>query len=185
MQPLGRRWAGAAVALGLVFLPGCKDDAPKREASPTDRPSVPNPGGAPGAGTPARPARPQDTRIIRSWADTLRAGRVSAAADHFTVPALVENGSPLMELRTRASVTAFNGALPCGARLIDTRGVGRYTIATFRLTERPDGNCGPGTGAKAATAFRFRDGKIEEWRRVPLPDRPAPRPEPPPPSDEV
>ena len=163
-----------------MLLPGCEDDPPKeRAAAPSTSPSVPRAGGV-----PARPARPEDTRVIRSWADTLRAGRVSAAAGHFTVPALVENGPPLIELSTRAEVTAFNGALPCGAKLVDARQVGRYTIATFLLTERPDGNCGPGTGQRAATAFRLRDGKIEEWRRVPVPDEPAPR-RTPPPSDEV
>lgn len=167
------------MALGLALLPGCEDDAPpERGAAPNPSPSVPRPG------APARPARPEDTRIIRSWADTLRTGRVGAAADHFTVPALVENGPPLVELRTRAAVIAFNRALPCGARLIDTRQVARYTIATFLLTERPDGDCGTGTGHRAATAFRFRDGKIEEWRRVAVPEEPVPRSEPPP-SDEV
>ena len=163
-----------------MLLPGCRDDAPaERAASPNTRPSDPRQG-AP----PTRPARPEDTRIIRSWSDTLRSGRVGAAADHFAVPAVVENGPPPLELRTRAATIAFNRALPCGARLIDTRRIGRYTVATFRLTERPNGDCGVGTGERAATAFRFRDGKIEEWRRVPLPERPAPRPEPPP-SDEV
>jgi hypothetical protein len=173
------------VAFGLAFLPACKDDAPaEREASPSDRRPVPGAGGAPGAGAPARPARPEDARIIRSWADTLRAGRIGAAAEHFTVPALVENGPPLYELRSRAAVEAFNRALPCGARVIDTRQVGRYTVAIFLLTERPDGDCGTGTGHRAATAFRFRDGRIEEWRRVPVPEEPAPRSEPPR-SDEV
>jgi hypothetical protein len=181
MRPLGPRWAAAAVALALAFVPGCKDDPPReRAASPSTTPAVPGPGAA-----RARPARPEDTRIIRSWADTLRAGRVGAAAEHFTVPALVENGPPPLELRTRAAVEEFNRALPCGARLIDTRQIGRYTVATFRLTERPDGDCGTGTGHRAATAFRFRGGRIEEWRRVPVPDEPAPRPEPPPSDDEV
>jgi len=179
------RLAAPAAVLGLAFMPGCKDDAPAdRAASPSDSTTVPGPGGAPGAGATSRPARPQDTRIIRSWADTLRAGRISEAGEHFTVPALVENGPPLVELTTRRAVDAFNGSLPCGARLVDTRQVGRYTVATFLLTERPDGNCGSGTGERAATAFRFRDGKIEEWRRVPLPEEPAPRREPPP-SDDV
>ena len=162
------------MALGLALLPGCKDDPPpERAASPTTTPSVPQPGAA-----PVRPARPEDTRIIRAWVDALRAGRVAEAAGHFKVPALVENGPPVYELRTRAAVIQFNRALPCGARLIDTRQIGRYTVATFLLTERPDGDCGSGTGHRAATAFRFRDGKIEEWRRVPVPEEPAPRPEP-------
>jgi hypothetical protein len=171
------------VALALALLPGCEDDEPaKRAAAPPapSSPSDPRQGAA-----PSRPARPQDTRIIRSWADTLRAGRVGDAASHFTVPALVENGPPLLELRTRAAVEEFNRALPCGARLLDTRQIGRYTVATFRLTERPDGDCGTGTGNKAATAFRFREGKIEEWRRVPVPEDPAPRREPPPSDDEL
>jgi hypothetical protein len=128
----------------------------------------------------AGPARPRDVAVIRGWADTLRAGRVGAAARYFAVPALVANGSPELGLPTEAAVRLFNASLPCGATLLDARRVGSYTIAIFRLTERPGGGCGPGTGHEAATAFRFRAGKITEWRRVAVPAfDPGPRSRPP------
>ena len=102
----------------------------------------------------------------------------------FGLPVIVENGTPPQLLRSRAAVRAFNESLPCGARLLSTRRRDRYTIATFRLTDRPGGACGTGAGGTAATAFRLRRGRIVEWLRVPLgpgepappsPPRPAPR----------
>lgn len=122
-----------------------------------------------------RPAKQTDVRVIRGWADALRAGRVDAAAGYFAVPTLVQNGTPLLKLRTRAQVRLFNEALPCGARLLRTFQSGRYVAATFRLTERPGGDCGRGKGQEAATAFVIRAGKIVEWRRVPLPGQRLPQ----------
>jgi limonene-1,2-epoxide hydrolase len=91
------------------------------------------------------------------------------------VPAVVQNNSPLIQLRTRAQVRAFNASLPCGARLVNTFMYGHFTAATFVLTERPGvGRCGGGTGQLAATAFQIRGGKIAEWRRVPLPSEQPP-----------
>ena len=85
----------------------------------------------------------------------------------------MENGTPPRLLRSRAAVRAFNESLPCGARLLSTRRRDRYTIATFRLTERVGGDCGAGVGGTAATAFRLRGGKIVEWLRVPARGGPA------------
>jgi hypothetical protein len=116
--------------------------------------------------------------VIRTWADTLRAGDVEAAARLFALPARVANGEPPLSLTTRAAVEAFNASLPCGARLVRTRRRGRYTIATFRLTERPGGDCGAGVGDIAATAFRLRGGKIVEWLRVRTSSDPAAPPPP-------
>jgi hypothetical protein len=125
---------------------------------------------APSAAKPSATAvSASDQHVIQGWVDTLRAGHVSAAAAYFAVPALVQNGSPPIELRTRAQVRLFNEALPCGARLVRTVRAGRYVAATFKLTERPGGACGKGTGSEAATAFLIRGGKIAEWRRVALP----------------
>src|SRR4051794_2858890 len=62
----------------------------------------------------AHPAREADVKVIRGWVDTLRAGHVEAAAGYFALPALVENGTPPIRLRTRAQVRLFNQALPCG-----------------------------------------------------------------------
>jgi hypothetical protein len=50
---------------------------------------------------------------------------------------------------------------------------GGYTIATFRLTERPGGGCASGVGHSAQTAIRVRDGHIVAWYRLPE-TQPAP-----------
>ena len=129
-----------------------------------------------GGGGSAKPARAPaglapragEVRVIRRWADTLRAGDTAGAARFFGVPLIVENGTPPQLLRSRAAVRAFNESLPCGARLLSTRRRDRYTIATFRLTNRPGGACGAGVGGTAATAFRLRGGRIVEWLRVPV-----------------
>jgi SnoaL-like protein len=156
-----------AVALGVAGCGGSSD---------SDHSTKPRRG----TGTPAaHAAKASDVRVIRGWVDTLRAGRVVAAANYFTVPAVVENGTPPIRLRTRAQVRLFNEALPCGAKLLRTFATGRYVAATFRLTDRPGGSCGRGTGLEAATAFVIRGGKIAEWRRVPLPSEgPPPAPAP-------
>jgi hypothetical protein len=106
--------------------------------------------------------------VIRAWADTLRRGDVGRAAAYFSLPAIVQNGTPPLHLTTRAEVKAFNASLPCGARVMHVFSSGRYTKAVFRLTERPGpGRCGSGTGQTARTAFVVRNGKIREWRRLP------------------
>jgi hypothetical protein len=113
------------------------------------------------------------TAVIRAWADTLRHGDLHGAARFFAVPSLVSNGTPPTVLHNRADVLLFNASLPCGARLVSTSSAGRYTTAVFKLTERPGaGRCGAGTGLTARTTFVIRDGKIQEWRRVP--DEPTP-----------
>lgn len=119
-------------------------------------------GGEEGDGTPRAPAA-----VIRAWSDALRHGDVPGAAGFFALPSVVENGTPPLELRTRRDAHQFNAALPCGAVLLRTSTSGRFTTATFRLTERPGrGTCGAGTGETARTTFVIRDGKIREWRRV-------------------
>lgn len=163
-----RRVRAAAAALCVVCLGGCSHDQPAASGRPGTRPAAP-------PATRGTPARPRETAVIRAWADTLRAGRVAAAASYFTVPAVAANGGPAINLLTRRDVRLFNASLPCGAVLLSTRRISRYTVATFRLTDRPGGGCGPGAGQKAAAAFVFSRGKIAEWRRVPLPPGPAPR----------
>jgi ketosteroid isomerase-like protein len=110
-----------------------------------------------------------DANVIRDWAQALRAGDVDKAASYFALPAIVQNGTPPVRITTRAQARAFNELLPCGARLVMTTRHDGYIFATFRLTSRVGGDCGPGIGAIAATAFLIRDGKIAEWRRLPNP----------------
>jgi hypothetical protein len=106
-------------------------------------------------------------KVIQQWSDELRSGDIVAASDEFAIPSFVQNGTPLLELRSRAQVEAFNRSLPCGARLTGASRSGRFTVATFVLTERPGpGRCGGGVGEAAKTAFVIQAGHIREWRRV-------------------
>jgi hypothetical protein len=106
--------------------------------------------------------------VIEDWADDLRSGDVKAAADHFRLPSVAENGTPPLELRTRGQVRAFNASLPCGAELTRAEPHAGFIIATFELTERPGrGECGTGVGVTAQTAFLIEDGLIVEWHRIP------------------
>jgi hypothetical protein len=106
-------------------------------------------------------------RVIEQWANELRAGDVQAASDRFAIPSIVQNGTPPLRLTDRNEVQAFNQSLPCGAKLTEAVSSGRFTIATFELTERPGpGECGSGVGETAKTAFVIHDGRISEWRRV-------------------
>lgn len=107
--------------------------------------------------------------MIDGWVTTLREGDIEEAASYFAIPSVAQNGTPPLRLDTRDEVIAFNIALPCGARLTRAEPARRFIIATFRLTERPGGNCGQGVGGTARTAFLIRDDKIAQWRR--LPDR--------------
>lgn len=113
-------------------------------------------------------ADPEEAEVIRDWADALREGDPEAAAEFFDIPSIVQNGTPPLPLTSREELIAFNRSLPCGAELTRAEEEGRYTVATFELTERPGpGECGDGVGATARTAFAIRRGLIVEWRRVP------------------
>ena len=112
-------------------------------------------------------ADPGDVRVIDAWVTALRRGDVDAAARYFAIPSVAENGPLLLQIENLDDARRFNESLPCGARLVRAETQGRFTTATFRLTERPGpGTCGPGTGGTAKTSFVIRDGKIAEWRRV-------------------
>jgi hypothetical protein len=112
-------------------------------------------------------ADPAHVQVIRRWADELRAGDVIAASERFALPTVVQNGTPPLRLTERREVEAFNNSLPCGAELTAAVESGKYTIATFKLTERPGmGRCGDGVGEQAKTAFVIENGLITQWRRV-------------------
>lgn len=136
-------------------------------------------------GGKASNADPATVKVIRRWADSLRKGEVEQAARLFAIPSVVQNGSPLLTVRSAADARVFNEALPCGARLVTAERRGAYTVATFELTDRPGGGCGTGIGGRARTAFVVRAGKIRAWLRVPdagpLPPVPAPGGDPRPP----
>jgi len=120
-------------------------------------------------------ADPEAAGVIKDWADDLRGGDLEAAADHFQLPSLAQNGTAPIQLTTRNQVRAFNASLPCGAELTAAEDHGRFTIATFELTERPGaGECGTGVGETAKTAFVIEDGLITRWIRVVDKDELAP-----------
>jgi hypothetical protein len=143
------RAIGILGVLGVIALSGCGSSG--KEDSTTV-----------GGG-----ADPATVKVIKGWADELRAGDVSAASERFALPSVVQNGTLPLRLTTRGQVEAFNRSLPCGARLTDAVAADRFTIATFKLTERPGpGECGSGVGETAKTAFVVRKGLITQWRRV-------------------
>lgn len=102
-------------------------------------------------------------RIVR---EECQAGFTALAAQLFAIPSVAENGPTLLQIQNQADARFFNSSLPCGAQLVRAESEGDFTIATFRLTERPGGNCGTGTGATAQTSFVIEGSKIAEWRRV-------------------
>lgn len=114
----------------------------------------------------------EDLEVIEAWSQALTEGDVAGAAEYFAIPSTAENG-PILEIESREDAVTFNEALPCGAEVISARSEGQFTTATFRLSERPGGACGDGTGGKATTAFVIEDGEIVEWRRID--DAPVPR----------
>jgi hypothetical protein len=113
-------------------------------------------------------AKTGDVAVIEGWVTALDRGDIAAAAGYFAVPSVAENGPLLLHIHDVGQARAFNTSLPCGAHVIRAVSVGRFTTATFRLSERrgPGAGCGPGTGGTAQTSFVIRGGKIAEWRRV-------------------
>ena len=141
-----------------------------------------------GGGDDERPAADRaaegDTRVIRGWVAALRDGDVERAAGFFALPSRVQNGTPVVTLRSRRDAILFNEALPCGAVLTEARPHAGFVITRVRLTRRPGADCGTGVGGSARNAIRVRGGKIVEWYRLPdeprapLPPDPGPAPDP-------
>ena len=131
--------------------------APPPTSTPTPKPT-PTP-------TPA-PVTADEKRVIRGWSDALRHGHVAAAARYFSVPSVAVNNVQLF-LTSRAAVRRFNRGLACGAKLLTARrGAQHAVVGTFRLTDRPGGNCGTGVGGLAAVQFLVRRHLIMEWLRA-------------------
>jgi hypothetical protein len=129
--------------------------------------------------TATGPADRASVRVIRRWLAALDRGDVTRAAHFFALPSTFQNtGTPVLTIDTERERVAVNLSLTCGARAIRTGGAGRYTIVTFRLLERPGGDCWTGTGQTARGAILVGGGRIREWYR--LPDRPGGEPDAPP-----
>ena len=115
---------------------------------------------------PTAGADAEDLQVIEDWSRTLSDGDVEGAAGYFAVPSTAENGGLRIDIRSSHDAIAFNESLPCGAEVIAADTDGDVTTATFRLADRPGGDCGSGAGGEAATAFRIEDGEIVDWQRV-------------------
>lgn len=176
-QRIARRISLIAVPalLCVVLLAACgggaSDAGGQRRTSP------------PAAGAAA--ADPGAVKVIRQWSDALRRNDIALASSLWATPSRVQNGTPVITLRSAAAVRLFNDSLSCGSRLVSAlRAPHGFTVAVFKLTERPGGDCGSGTGHTARTAIRVRNGKIAGWYRLPdnpgdaVPAQPVAPPEP-------
>ncbi len=153
---------------GLVLVVSACGSDPKPPKTPPPPKQTP-------AGSSAlpqrRPAAKEDIAVIRGWTDALRHGDIKGASDYWSVPAIVSNGTPPIQLKKRSDVRFFNRTLPCGAKFKSAVDTGAYVVATLVLTERPGaGKCGTGVGNEAYTAFLIRRHKIVQWRRVLKPE---------------
>jgi len=122
------------------------------------------------AGVPTTTTGPADAaaaKTIRDWSAALRAGRLKQAVSFWAVPSKIQNGTPVLTLISRDDVRIFNDSLACGAVVTSAGAAGRYTIVTYRLTNRRGGNCGTGTGHSARTAVLVRNGHIAGFYRLP------------------
>src|SRR4051794_28951299 len=101
--------------------------------------ATPTPGKEPAmTAADARRLRP----VLAGWAAAVRRGDAARAARYFSLPAIVYQTSyGAVEVRTTAVARAFNGALPCGARLDSARADGRYIVGTFTLLNTAGGTC--------------------------------------------
>lgn len=115
----------------------------------------------------------EDVQVVRSWLEELSAGEVERAATRFAIPARFQNFSSVAVIRTRAEALAVTDSLPCGAEMTEAGGADGFVVYEARLTERPGGACGAGTGGVVRGAVLVRDGRMVEWYR--LPDRSRPR----------
>jgi limonene-1,2-epoxide hydrolase len=110
---------------------------------------------------------PRARRVIRAWLNALNHDDIERAASYFALPSKFQNGTPVLTVDSQQERIAVNLALPCGAKATEMRGAGDFTIVTFRLIDRPGGECGQGVGGRARGAIRVAMGKIVEWYRLP------------------
>jgi hypothetical protein len=170
-----RSWIAPLVVFGMAGCGGMSDEERFSLTTPgSDDVVVREIEGS--AKPPPKKVTAAEVKVIRGWANALRAGRVNQAADYFAVPSRVYDGTnPLRPLPSLNAVRQFNRGLPCGAQLVDTmRGRGWFVIATFRLTERRGPGAQPcdGAGNLALTAFLIEKRHIVQWLRQPDPISP-------------
>lgn len=159
------------LAIALFAVAGCGDDGAGAVAGSTEG-SAPTTSDEDAPPPDVADADPDDVQVIEDWSTALREGDVEAAAGYFAIPSTAENGT-VIKIESPEDAIEFNTLLPCGAEVISARTEGDLTTATFRLTDRPGGDCGPGVGETASTSFDIQSGKIVEWRRIDEPPDPG------------
>jgi hypothetical protein len=176
---VGRSAVALLVALTMAAAVGCGGSskpapAPAQTLANDPGPTPPTsdlalPPGVPDEST--GPAEVAARRVINNWLRALRHGDVKRAAHYFALPSKFQNATPVLTVNSERERIAVNVSLSCGAVATEMGAAGVYTIVTFRLTERPGGNCGTGVGGKVRGAIRVERRKIKEWYR--LPDKPG------------
>jgi hypothetical protein len=177
----------SAVPVAPLTTPGAQPAQPPPPVPTETQPSTPSapPGEDPAIPAPLRlpkrvprqattKALVADAGVVRRWSAALRHGHVQRAADLFAQPSKVQNGTPVITLKSRLERLAFNASLSCGAQPTRFGGARGFTIVTFRLTERVGGDCHGAAGNIARCAIRVRNGRIAEWYRLADPASPAP-----------
>jgi hypothetical protein len=176
-------WAIAMLGLTLAACGGAAEPDRFTLTTPgahTGQPTTPEP-----TPEPARPVTRGERMVIKGWSESLRRGRMSAAARYFSVPSKVsKDAAQPLPLTTTAQVKAFNRALPCGAKLVRVwRGPDDFVVGSFRLTERKGAGADcAGIGMTQAMAFLIRDDHIEWVSNDPATVQPTATPTPTPPA---
>jgi limonene-1,2-epoxide hydrolase len=107
-------------------------------------------------------------QVVHAWSKALNANRNVAAANLFAHNARVIQPGVDVRLNSHALAVAFNASLPCAGRIVAITVKGDQATATFVLGERPKHRC-DAPGAKAASVFTVRNGKIIRWQQVAVP----------------
>jgi hypothetical protein len=170
-------------AAALVATAGCGGGGSKATASSTaTRPLLSQP-----APTPPPVPKPPDPRavprrvpqvgtetadasakrVIDAWLARLRRGDLDGAAALVADGSHVQNGTPVLTLRTRAARRAWVGSFGCGATAVSYGARRGYTIVGFLLTARRGGDCQGAAGRPARSAIEVRRGRIVSWYRLP------------------
>jgi len=166
------------LAAGLLAACGGSDSDQTGQGRAT--PGAPSDPLALPANVPVQSEGPGERRaieVIRGWSEALRMGDIDGASSFWRLPAKIQNQTPVLTLRSRDDVRAFNLSLTCGAILTAAGKAKEFTILKMRLAQRRGADCGSGVGKPARTAIRVQDDKIVEWYRLPGdPDAPMPAP---------
>lgn len=173
----------AAVALASLAIAGCgggpdpSASAPPEQPAPTatspqgsgtdrsaERPSI---GSVPRSATSG--ASPAAVRVAEAWFAAVRRGRPSRAAALMVDGTRYSNGDAPIVLGDRRAREAVVRQLPCGATPTAAGGArGGYVVLELRLGPL-DGTPCAAQGARVAVAMRIRDGRIDDWVRLPDP----------------